>query len=81
MTENGGEHRRPGETHRVAHGDGRRATTRSRRSLVRLYPREWRERYAREFEALLEQVQITLPLVADVIRAEMAAHDWSHSAR
>lgn len=42
-------------------------TSRVARLLVRLYPRQWRERYAEEMLALIEDSQPTLHTVADVI--------------
>ena len=41
--------------------------------LLRLYPTTWRERYADEFEALLEQCQPTPLVVFDVVRGALDA--------
>lgn len=35
--------------------------------LTRLYPKTWRDRYGREFDALLEDTPLTLPVLADVL--------------
>jgi hypothetical protein len=37
------------------------------RSLIRLYPRQWRVRYGREFAALLEDAELTWRDLADMI--------------
>jgi hypothetical protein len=46
--------------------------------LVRLYPRSWRERYAEEFSALIEDVDPTWQTVANVMRGalEMRIQTW-----
>ena len=43
---------------------------------MRLYPRSWRQRYADEFAALLEQRSLTVWDVFDIIRSALEAH-WS----
>jgi hypothetical protein len=51
-------------------------------SLLRLYPRKWRERYGEEFVALLEQTGATPGQVMDIVRAAAkerllpATGDW-----
>ena len=59
-------------------------------SLLRLYPRAWRERYAREFGALLESEPITWRTAIDVGRAAMSERlrssggeftSWQRTAR
>lgn len=35
--------------------------------LTRLYPKTWRDRYGHEFDALLEDTSLTLPVLADVL--------------
>lgn len=42
-------------------------TRRAARTLTRLYARDWRERYGREFEALLFDVHPTAIAMADII--------------
>lgn len=46
----------------------------NRRVLVRLFPRNWRQRYGEEFAALLESTDITSSVVVDV--ATRAAGVW-----
>jgi hypothetical protein len=48
------------------------------RWLVRLYPSSWRSRYEEEFLALLEDVRLTAPVVADVVVTAAVAHvdEW-----
>lgn len=41
--------------------------------LVRLYPQAWRDRYADEFEAMLEEMPITPAIVGDVVVAAARA--------
>jgi len=41
--------------------------------LIRLFPRAWRERYAAEFEALLDGVPTSIPVVVDVVFAAIRA--------
>ena len=41
---------------------------------LRLYPREWRDRYEREVRAILEERPATLPLRADLARGALDAH-------
>jgi hypothetical protein len=42
--------------------------------LTRLYPRAWRERYAEEFNALLEAERVSLRGSIDVIRSALREH-------
>ena len=42
--------------------------------LLRLYPREWRERYGDELAAILEERPAGPSLVLDVIRGALDAH-------
>ena len=44
------------------------------RRLLRLYPRNWRDRYEEEFVALLEQQPATLGACADVAFGAVVAH-------
>jgi hypothetical protein len=44
------------------------------RRLLRLYPRQWRQRYGDEFLALLEARPVSRTVVVDIIRA--AAWEW-----
>jgi hypothetical protein len=41
--------------------------------LTRLYPESWRDRYAPEFDALLDEVPVTPSVVADVVAASVRA--------
>ncbi len=45
-----------------------------RRLLVLLYPRTWRQRYAAEFLALLEQEALTPGELLDIVRGALDAH-------
>ena len=44
------------------------------RPLLRLYPREWRERYGDELEALVGPGPLTLPVALDLLRGAVDAH-------
>jgi hypothetical protein len=46
-------------------------TPRVARWLVRLYPRDWRERYGEEFEALLEDGSDNFRTIANVLRSAL----------
>lgn len=50
----------------------------SRRTLLRLYPRRWRDRYGDEFLALLEQQPVTPAVILDVLFGALDAHLWAH---
>jgi hypothetical protein len=54
------------------------SSRRPTRWLVRLYPRSWRYRYEQEFLALLEDVRLSSPVVADVVVKAAVAHldEW-----
>lgn len=52
----------------------RRRYRRWARSLLRCYPSAWRERYAEEMEATLDQHKITLMTLVDVLRGVFDAH-------
>jgi len=43
-----------------------------RRILIRLYPATWRDRYAAEFGALMDQIPLTVRVVGDVFVAGVA---------
>lgn len=45
----------------------------ARSRLLSLYPKEWRERYGVEFEALLEHTALSPRLVGDVVVAALGA--------
>jgi hypothetical protein len=45
-----------------------------RRSLLRLYPQRWLQRYEEEIGALVEEGPITLGVVIDVLRGALDAH-------
>lgn len=46
----------------------------SRRILIRMYPRAWRQRYGEEFALLLEATPLSIGIIANVIGA--AAREW-----
>jgi hypothetical protein len=48
--------------------------------LARLYPRRWRERYGREFDALLEDMNLTVLDVFGVVRSALEMRIKSTSA-
>ena len=50
-----------------------------RASLVRLYPRGWRDRYGDEFEAMLEDQPTNVGSVTDVVLGAVDAHLTAHS--
>ncbi|HET8569242.1 MAG TPA: hypothetical protein VFM93_09675 [Candidatus Limnocylindria bacterium] len=50
------------------------------RWLLRLYPREWRERYGAEIEALLERRPPTFASLVDLVRGILDAHLHPHLA-
>lgn len=43
------------------------------RGLVRLFPQAWRDRYASEFEVLLDDVPMSVPVLVDVVLAATKA--------
>jgi putative oligomerization/nucleic acid binding protein len=45
-----------------------------RRSLLRLYPRPWRQRYEEEVGALVEEEPLSVSLVVDLVRGAFDAH-------
>jgi len=45
-----------------------------RAGLIRLYPRDWRDRYGDEFEAMLEEQPTNVASVADVVLGAVDAH-------
>jgi hypothetical protein len=45
-----------------------------RRSLLRLYPRRWRQRYEEEVGALVDDERLSLGLVVDLMRGAVDAH-------
>jgi hypothetical protein len=50
----------------------------NRQTLLRLYPRRWRERYGDEFLALLEQHPVTAAVALDVALGALDAHLRAH---
>ncbi len=50
----------------------------NRQTLLRLYPRRWRERYGDEFLALLEQQPVTAAVTFDVALGALDAHLRAH---
>jgi hypothetical protein len=50
----------------------------NRQTLLRLYPRRWRERYGDEFLAMLEQQPVTASVVLDVALGALDAHLRAH---
>jgi hypothetical protein len=49
-----------------------------RRVLVAIHPRDWRQRYGEEFQALLEDTRLTPSAAADVLRHCAALHARTH---
>jgi hypothetical protein len=49
-----------------------------RRVLVAVHPRDWRQRYGEEFQALLEDTRLTPSAAADVLRHCAALHGRAH---
>ena len=45
-----------------------------RRSLLRLYPLQWRQRYGEEVGAIVDDEPLTLGLVIDLLRGAVDAH-------
>src|SRR4051812_4811648 len=50
----------------------------NRRTLLRLYPHHWQQRYGDEFLALLEQQRMTVKVVVDVVLGALDAHMRMH---
>src|SRR5690606_11682032 len=60
-----------------SHGAGRLATDCGRRrmiALLKLYPREWRERYGRELEEIVAAQPRSLRLAVDLLAGAIDAH-------